>query len=69
MFDLMFGLLSLFSMTSDATVTNGHTKHECSSKKEWVRLNVGGQCVDDQHLINFVVVLCLLVVHLVNNDG
>jgi len=66
-FDLMFGLLSLFSMTSDATVTNGHTKHECSSKKEWVRLNVGGQC--DQHLINFVVVLCLLVVHLVNNDG
>ncbi|KAL5264872.1 hypothetical protein ACHWQZ_G005825 [Mnemiopsis leidyi] len=29
-------------MTSDATVTNGHTKHESSSKKEWIRLNVGG---------------------------
>ena len=38
----MFGLLSLLRMTSDATVTNGHTKHESSSKKEWIRLNVGG---------------------------
>lgn len=28
-------------MTSDVTLTNGHTK-QSTSKKEWIRLNVGG---------------------------